>query len=137
MLLVIGDGQAAGFPQTACSPEMYERADAALAKAAGDWRSLLVHQKTFASCDDGGLAEGYSDAVVNLLARHWDHLDVFVNLAEQNPSFRRWAIRHIDASASTDDLGVIVRYADRCGRSMKRRNVCIAIRRAAIRALGD
>jgi hypothetical protein len=119
----------------ACSTEMYKQADASLVGAGGGWASLLKHQKTFHSCDDGALAEGYSDAVVTLLANRWDQFDVFVTLSERNPAFRRWAIRHIDTTASTDDLKRVLRNAARCTGSPKTMNLCGEVGRAARSAL--
>jgi hypothetical protein len=119
-----------------CSIDMYKRADASLLSAAGGWGPLLRHQKTFVSCDDGALAEGYSDAVVRLLAHRWDQFDVFVALSERNPTFRRWAILHIDATASTDDLTAVVRNAARCT-GAKKKDLCREVGRAASDALKD
>jgi hypothetical protein len=100
---------------------MYDRADASLANATGSWHALQKHQRIFASCDDGALAEGYSDAVVKLLANHWERFPVFAALSQRDPAFRRWAIRHIDSSAASDDLKRVVRHAQpasiRCKRS--------------------
>ena len=121
----------------ACSIDMYKRADASIVTAAAGWRSLLGHWKTFASCDDGALAEGYSDAVVTLLANRWDQFDVFVALSERNPAFRRWAIRHIDATASSDDLEKIVRNAARCAGRAKTKSLCGEVGSAARDALND
>jgi hypothetical protein len=120
-----------------CSIKMYNRADASLRSAAGSWRSLMNHEKAFASCDDGALAEGYSDAVVGLLANRWGQFDVFVSVSERNSAFRRWAIRHIDATASSDDLMKVVRNAAGCTGSANTRVVCGEVERAARDALKD
>jgi hypothetical protein len=132
----------ATFPSTAgahnpCSIDKYERADASLVRAAGGWRSLSRHQRTFVSCDDGALAEGYSDAVVSLLADRWGEFSTFVALSERNPAFRRWAIRHIDGTASTDDLEKVVRNAARCAGTVKTKNLCGKVGRAARDALKE
>jgi hypothetical protein len=124
-------------PQAACSVERYEQADATLVNAAIGWRSLLQHHKTFAACDDGYLAEGYSDSVVRLLAYRWDQLDVLAVLSKQNPAFRRWVIRHIDATASSDDLETVARNAATCMGSAKNSKLCRAIEKAASNALKD
>ena len=130
----------AGLPSVAtpngyCPADMYQRADASLAIAAGGWSSLMRHQKAFGSCDDGALAEGYSDAVVALLARRWDQFDAFVRLSSRNPSFRQWALRHVDATASPDDLREVVRNAAKCTGSDKAKHLCRDIAGAAREAL--
>jgi len=139
LAMLTGSG---GFPSAAttnnhCSSDMYQRADASLVSAAAGWRSLLRHQKTFGSCDDGALAEAYSDAVVSLLAHRWDQFVAFVGLSDGNPAFRRWAIRHIDASAATDDLTKVARNSARCTGSAKAKDLCREIARAARNALND
>jgi hypothetical protein len=95
----------------------------------------MKHHKAFAACDDGYLSEGYSDAVVRLLAYRWDQFDVLAGLSERNPAFRRWVIRHIDASVSSDEIEMIVRHVGKCSGSTKRLDLCVAIRRAATSAL--
>jgi hypothetical protein len=136
IVMGLGAVPSAAQANNSCSIDMYKRADASLVNAAGGWGPLSRHQKTFVSCDDGALAEGYSDAVVTLLAHRWDQFDVFVALSERNPTFRRWAIRHIDASASTDDLKTVVRNAARCA-GAKTKDLCREVGRAASDALKD
>lgn len=122
----------------ACSIDMYEQADASLVSAARGWGSLSKHQKAFASCDDGGaLAEGYSEAVVRLLAYRWDEFAVFAALSKRNPAFHLWAVRHIDASVSADDLKRVVRNAAKCTGSAKIRDLCGEVGQAASDALKD
>jgi hypothetical protein len=130
-------GPAQASAQKTCSMKLEQRADDSLINAAGNWPSLLKHQRTFASCDDGALAEGYSDAVVTLFANQWDQFGVFVALSERHPDFRRWAIRHIDATASDDDLNKIVVNAAKCVRDVKAKILCKAIGRAAVDALTE
>jgi hypothetical protein len=119
-----------------CPLAMYQRADASLVHARASWSSLSMHFEAFASCDDGALAEGYSDAIVTLLARRWGQFDAFVVLSARNPAFRRWALRHIDASASTDDLRRVLRNAERCTGNPETRRLCGEMARAARDALG-
>ena len=132
----------AGLASTAtakpnCSAKMYDRADASLKSAARNWRSLMNHRKAFATCDDGALGEGYSDAVVTLLANRWGQFDEFASLSRRNPAFRRWAIRHIDSTASSDDLKKVARNAAKCAGGTNKQDLCHLVRSAATLALGD
>jgi hypothetical protein len=120
----------------ACPIDMYERAETSLAEVRGNWFSLLKHHQVFVSCDDGALAEGYSDAVVTNFARQWNQFTAFAALAERHPDFRRWAIRHIDATASDEDLKQIMLNAAPCV-DVKTKGLCRAIRQAAARALTE
>jgi hypothetical protein len=118
-----------------CTAGMYRRAEASLADAAYSWPSLLKHERTFATCDDGALAEGYSDAVVTNFAKRWDQFGLFVTLSTRHPAFRRWSIRHIDASASDEQLKQIMLNAATCIGDVK--SVCEAIHQAAANALTE
>lgn len=120
-----------------CSSKASSRADSSLVSAAGAWGSLFRHWRTYSSCDDGGVAEGYSDAVVVLLARRWGKFDEFVSLSERNPAFRKWAIGHIDATTSTDDLTQVLRNTARCTGGVRRKALCGEVARAARDALNE
>lgn len=137
MLMGLASSRAAAMPNNHCSTDMYQRADASLLEAAAGWGSLLRHQKAFGACDDGALAEGYSDAVVTLLANRWDQFYAFVILSARNPAFRRWAVRHVDASASTDDLKKVARNAARCSGNAEAKDLCGEVGKAARNALKD
>jgi hypothetical protein len=137
MFLAIGAMSSIAAAQTSCSLEKYERANASLEAAAGGWRPLMRHWQAFAPCDDGALAEGYSDAVVSLLAKRWDEFRVFVALSNREPAFERWAIGHIDASASSEDLKTIMRNAASCDGNVQKKALCKKVRRAATDATAD
>ncbi|NWC00530.1 hypothetical protein HX882_32130 [Pseudomonas gingeri] len=121
--------------QVSCSLEKEDRAASLLPDARGSWLALLAHQEAFVSCDDGALAEGYSDAVAQLFVQKWDQLGVFVDLAKKHPDFQRWAVRHIDATVSDDDLNKIIANAATCIDDVAVANICKSIRRAAENAL--
>lgn len=123
--------------QSNCTTEMYTQAESFLTDARGNWPSLLKHQRIFASCDDGGLGEGYSDAVVQLFALKWDQFGVFVALAKKHPAFQRWAIRHIDATASDEDLNKIILNTTTCINEVSVKKLCKAVRQAAANALTE
>lgn len=137
MLIGLGSLPSAATPTDYCSTDMYQRADASLVSATGDWAALLRHQKAFGSCDDGALAEGYSDAVVTLLAHRWDQLGELVGLSSRSPSFRQWVVRHIDATASPDDLTKVLGNAAKCNGGSKATDLCRDIGTAAREALKD
>ncbi len=117
-----------------CSPELSRQADASLVAARDSWQSLAQHQRAFKACDDGALAAGYSDGVTRLFAQRWDEFDTFATIAGSDPAFARWAVGHIDASASSGDLQKILRNAGRCG-DVSAQGLCRKVRRAASVAL--
>lgn len=120
-----------------CSPEMNIRAGSLLVDARGDWNSLFKHQRVFSSCDDGELGEGYSDAVVNLFSRKWNQLSTFLALAKKHPDFQKWAIRHIDATASDEDLNRIILNSESCIKNSTESGLCRTIRQSAKNALAE
>ena len=127
------------FSQTSayenCPPEMNSRAGSLLVDARGDWSSLFKHQRVFASCDDGELGEGYSEAVANLFAQRWDQFGTFVALAKAHLDFQNWAIRHIDATVSDDDLNRIILNSNTCINNAAVEKLCRVIRQSAANAL--
>ena len=123
--------------QNTCSIDLEMRADASLAQASASWRALLKHQRTFVLCDDGYLAEGYSNAVVALFAHQWDQFADFVVLSERHPAFGRWAIRHVDATATDDELTRVMRNAKNCVGNVTTKSVCAAVGQGAADALAE
>ncbi|MFS2093834.1 hypothetical protein ACCC96_12515 [Pseudomonas sp. Pseusp11] len=118
-----------------CPPEMNSQAGSFLVDARGDWPSLFKHQRVFASCDDGELGEGYSEAVANLFAQGWDQFDTFAALAKTHPDFQNWAMRHIDATVSDDDLNRIILNSNTCINNAPVEKLCRVIRQSAENAL--
>ena len=118
-----------------CPVPMYSRADSLLVDARSSWPALLEHQRRFGACDDGYLAEGYSDAVAILFAKKWNQFGEFVDISRGYPAFERWAIRHINETNSPDDLIQIMFNASKCIGNARTIKLCKEIRRAASNAL--
>lgn len=76
-----------------------------------DWDQVYRSYKRFSQCDDGAIAEGYSDVVTKLLANDWKSFDRLVALTNSNKGFRRFVLKHIDESVSGDVLAKIANYA--------------------------
>lgn len=135
MMLGLGTVSSTAMANKVCSPGMYERADASFAGAVGSWTSLQGHQKIFASCNDGAFAEGHSDAVVTLFAYRWKQFDSFVALSRHSLALRRWAIGHVDASTSHDELTKVVCNPARGDGSAWSNDLCRQIGKTARDAL--
>jgi hypothetical protein len=82
--------------------------DGFIAEAAIDhlntWKRLAQARQQFANCDDGGVAEGFSDAVARLLARHWAQIPTLVSLIHTQPDFESFVLGHLNESDDFDDL---------------------------------
>ena len=124
-------------PTEACSTETSRHAQSSLADARRGWPDLLEHQTVFAACDDGALGEGYSEAVVRLFAHRWGQIGTFAALGKAHPAFQRWAIRHIDATASDEELNRIIANAANCSDDAPLSDLCRTIRQAASDALSE
>ena len=72
------------------------------------WDSLYRLFKQFGQCDDGGIAEGFSEDVAQLFLKQWAHLDALDHLTAKDKSFEKFVLRHIDASLSEDELRTIL-----------------------------
>ena len=100
------------------------------------WDALHRSYKEFGNCDDGAIAEGYSESVARIFADHWSTLPRFAEFAENDPSFRAFVIRHIDATLNMDDVEKIKKAAlTHCPSGL--RKTCSDIAKQASLALKD
>jgi hypothetical protein len=68
------------------------------------WDALYKSYKTFGRCDDGAVAEGFSESVARILADHWNTLPRFVQIADKDAAFRAFVIKHLDPTLNMDDV---------------------------------
>lgn len=68
------------------------------------WTKVDRAFKKYGHCDDGSIAEGFSEAVARLLVDHWNTLPTLAQLAKTDPGLGRFIVRHIDTTLNTDDL---------------------------------
>jgi hypothetical protein len=95
-----------------------------------DWASVHPSYVHFSHCDDGSIAEGYSDAVGKLLAEHWDQFSRLAQLVSNDKEFGRFVIKHIDHTLPNDVLLKISKSArSRC--PVGREKYCAEIAHAA------
>jgi len=115
-----------------CADDQYQDAEGTVPYTG--WTALHAHYLRFRDCDDGGLAEGYSDAVAQFLGRHWEWFEDLRREVDADPAFAGWILRHLDATALTEDLSNAWRSAqDRCPAGSE--TLCTSIAEAAQRAL--
>jgi len=112
--------------------------DAAIAEVLSghprSWEELHNLFKKFPGCDDGVIAEGYSDFVARALAKQWPRLPELRKLIAQDPAFRAFVLLHIDATADSDDLSKAAANArEQCPSGAA--ELCSAIRSAAEKAI--
>jgi len=96
-----------------CSKEEMASSQAGAA-AARDWDAMYDAFHRFSPCDEGGVAQAFTDSVAYLLSRHWDKLYDLEHFAEANRAFRAFVLKHIDATASEKDLRRILEHTKDC-----------------------
>lgn len=115
-----------------CSKEEAQEAES-VAATATSWRQLYQQYKLYAHCDDGAIAEGFSEAVTRLLSGRWRDIRELKAILEDDRRFREFVFRHIDETVPADRLDSIARNAaKRCPRNMK--SLCSDIASAAASA---
>lgn len=117
------------------APERWETAWN-LVLAAKSWRQLYDAWKRYPDCDDGAVADSYSEFVVHTLATRWSTLGDAKRLMDRDPAFRSLVLEHIDATTDNDDLAKIVVNA-KTRRPRGSAALCREIAKRAQAALGD
>jgi len=69
--------------------------------------------KNYARCDDGAIAEQFSDRVEMLLTNRWPSVREFFDLAASEPEFEKFILNHIDVTTSEKGLSDIAFNATR------------------------
>jgi hypothetical protein len=76
-----------------------------------NWTDVHRSFKRFSQCDDGSIAEGYSDAIGRLLADNWDQFPDLIKLAARDDGFQRFVLQHVDETIPADTLKKIIQNA--------------------------
>ena len=101
-----------------------------------DWPAIYaVFKRNLPACaDDGVYAEGYTGAVVDVLARRWSDLPQLQRLVSRDAAFRTFVYLHIDGTAQTKDLQLVLHNAEtKCFVTLRR--LCSDIGARSQRAL--
>src|SRR6266851_7181874 len=95
-LLLLSCGSAvAGKTTPLCTGEQAKKAEAEADQLKG-WNAVYRSFVRYGHCDDGAIAEGYSDSVAKLLANHWAEIQDLRKLTLESPEFSNFVLRHID-----------------------------------------
>jgi hypothetical protein len=126
--LLIGPAEAAQG-QRVCTPEAAEEADNSL-DGLNDWHRVYESFKRYAHCDDGAIAQGYSDKIAHLLADRWVSVEELFHLWRAHPRFGRFVLSHLDELMSPDQAKTIAENARRrCPPDSKK--YCLSLERRA------
>jgi len=121
--------------KASCSKEMAREAEESIDRL-HNWAEIYGSFKKFGGCDDGAIAEGYSDAVVRMLATDWNHLDELVKLSSTDRDFFVFVKRHINATADESEIEtIVINSSKKCPESGLA--VCSQIEESARQALKE
>jgi hypothetical protein len=120
---------------SSCPLSLLEKADRSISRLE-NWQDIYKSFKKFRQCDDGYIAEGYSDAVVKTLANKWSQLNILIKFTSQDKDFYAFVISHIDATTDKSEIEMIISNSGkRCPKSAS--NICSEIESAAKKALKE
>jgi hypothetical protein len=100
------------------------------------WSALYSSYQAYWQCDDGFIAEGYSESVARILVDHWETLSRLDEIGSKDVSFQRFVVRHVDATLDLRDLKRIAQSANtQCPESLK--GVCAQLATRAVAAIKE
>lgn len=115
----------------ACTEQEAQAAEVSSATATS-WKTLHRQFRLYGHCDDGAIAEGFSESVTRLLADQWATVRNVEPMIRADRDFERFIVRHVDATVPPDRLQKIARNAsERCPRSLE--GFCTDVRAAAMK----
>ena len=95
-----------------------------------NWDTIYTWYRRWAACDDGGVAEGNSEAVTLLLAEHWAMTPRLAALGREDARFASFVVEHVDETVPAERLRRISANARKaCPKG--ERVLCVRIERAA------
>ncbi len=90
-----------------CQMQVQLQALGSVVHARHSWKAMHFHFRKFGQCDDGPIAEGYSDDVVTLLAHKWNLVGELASLGRTDPTFLQFVLAHIDGTTAPEDLQAV------------------------------
>jgi hypothetical protein len=79
------------------------------------WDRLYKSFTWYGQCDDGSVAEAWSDFVATLLAERWETLPDLYALTKAHRSFGKFVLRHLDETMTLEQAKTIKHNAkDSC-----------------------
>ena len=82
-----------------------------LAAIAANWDQLYKLYRSYNQCDDGAIAEGFSESVSVLLSQSWHNLDKLINIIQNDANFEIFVLNHLDESIPEERLHTIANLA--------------------------
>lgn len=71
------------------------------------WDEVFSAWKNYKHCDDGAIAEGFSESITKILSTKWTENGHLIELIEANPKFEGFILMHIDLTVPKERLKTI------------------------------
>lgn len=107
-----------------------------VAGAATTWRELHGTFALFKACDDGAIAEGFTESATVILTDRWSSLSELASIASQDPPFLEFVLLHVNGSA---DVNRLKQIADLSGSACpaKLLDLCRRVEKQALNAIQE
>jgi len=102
-VILLARNSQANAQERPCTSSEAQRADAE-ADTLRSWDALYKSYKRYGHCDDGGIAEGYSESVARILVDHWNTLSQLASIANKDAKFLRFVLNHVNATLNPNDI---------------------------------
>ena len=103
-----------------CSQKESQEAESVVA-IVKSWGQSHQQFQRYVNCDDGAIAEGFSESISILLAEHWGDISRLGEIIKSDSSFHKFVIKHIDETVPVERLIQISNNASkRCPRNLKK-----------------
>ena len=100
------------------------------------WSNVALAHEEFRQCDDGAIAEGFSEMIVRLLVDQWPRLYELRRLTDKRSDLETFVLRHVNATLDQSDLKKLERLSrSKCTTPMQA--LCAKLANAARGALND
>jgi hypothetical protein len=100
------------------------------------WSELHKNYIKYRNCDDGAIAEGFSESTTVLLEKKWGDFTKNYFTYSKDKNFIEFIIKHIDATTKAERLIVIKRNAENfCSAQMK--EFCNTVILQSVRAINE
>ncbi len=82
-----------------------------LAAKATNWKQLYKLYKRYHQCDDGGIAEGFSESVSLMLSQSWSQINNLLPIIQKDAKFEAFVLKHLDETVPEERLHSIENLA--------------------------
>lgn len=91
-----------------------------IAYSLASWHELYAAFQKYSSCDDGAIAEGFSESISLLMSEKWELIDKLNVYTKDDSKFQKFVIKHIDETAPIERLKKIKMNAmSNCSKNIK------------------